>query len=239
MKRICLAGALAIVLSVSQAHDIGPLDDPVTAYREISEHNDKQCSGKSLFLPIAASVQELRHGESAVERTVLYRMDFNQVTEGWNWHPESALAGADYYRAKFLPLGSVSEAHGSYRGEDKVGESQIFTVEWRYDYFATFENHSEFFVQHTTDDDSGFSAAVDANVPLERIALAARLTLNVSCTAQSTTFWKATHARPVDFTLKKRYLNGVLESIVFYDRHTGRVLAHNHKIPERSRATSD
>jgi hypothetical protein len=239
MKKISLATALAIALSVSQAHEIGPFDDPVSAFQEISESTDRPCSRRSFFLPIAASMQELAYAKPSAKRIVVYRMDLNQVTEGWNWHPESALVGADYYRAKFLPLGSVSEERGSYQGEDKVGESQVFTVEWRYDYFATFENHNEFFVQHTADDDSGFSAAVDATVPIERIALAARITLNEPCTAQSTTFWKATHARPVDFTLKKRYLNGVLETVVFYDRHSGRVLANNYKMPENSRIVAE
>jgi len=45
------------------------------------------------------------------------------------------------------------------------------------------------------------------------------------CLSESTTFWKATHARPEDFTLKKRYLLGVLEEVVFYDRRGGEILA--------------
>ena len=33
----------------------------------------------------------------------------------------------------------------------------------------------------------------------------------------STTFWKAVHARPVDFTLRKRYLAGKLRAIIICD----------------------
>lgn len=41
---------------------------------------------------------------------------------------------------------------------------------------------------------------------------------------ESTKFWKATHAQPVDFTLKKRYLLGVLEEVDFVDRRADRVV---------------
>ncbi len=42
--------------------------------------------------------------------------------------------------------------------------------------------------------------------------------------SESTTFWKATHGRPVDFTLKKRYLVGHLDEIDFVDTASGKVL---------------
>jgi hypothetical protein len=55
------------------------------------------------------------------------------------------------------------------------------------------------------------------------MALRGRLTRH--CLSDSTTFWKATFSNPVDFTLKKRYLIGTLEEVLFYDAATRRVLA--------------
>jgi hypothetical protein len=55
------------------------------------------------------------------------------------------------------------------------------------------------------------------------MALRGRLT--EQCITDSTTFWKATFANPVDFTLKKRYLIGTLDEILFYDGATQRILA--------------
>jgi hypothetical protein len=59
--------------------------------------------------------------------------------------------------------------------------------------------------------------------------MTAEVNLREPCVSQSTTFWKATHARPVDFTLKKRYLLGDLEAVVFYDKHSGAELARVQK----------
>jgi hypothetical protein len=161
---------------------------------------------------------------------ILYRMGFNQLTEGWNWHPELALAGDDYYTFKYLPLASVEEDRGGYRAEDKIGAPQDFRVQWRTDYFFAFDNPYEFYA-HEADDDIGFVA--DVAVPAAeaarlaggdlRMALSGRLGAN--CLSDSTTFWKATSATPVDFTLKKRYLVGKLAAVWFYDAASGRVLA--------------
>jgi hypothetical protein len=56
-----------------------------------------------------------------------------------------------------------------------------------------------------------------------RMALRGRL--RADCLSESTTFWKATLSQPVDFTLKKRYLIGQLEEVIFYDQASGKVLA--------------
>jgi len=42
--------------------------------------------------------------------------------------------------------------------------------------------------------------------------------------SESTTFWKATYGKPVDFTLKKRYLMAVLDEVQFTDTRDDRVL---------------
>jgi hypothetical protein len=61
------------------------------------------------------------------------------------------------------------------------------------------------------------------------------VTLAAPCISESTTFWKAIHARPVDFTLKKRYLLGHLEAVVFFDRRTRLVLGRMAKLPPGGR----
>lgn len=160
---------------------------------------------------------------------LLYRMAFNQLTEGWNWHPENTAAGGDYYVFKYLPVGSTSEDRGSYRGEDKIGAPQDFRVHWRYDYFLAFDNPYEFYAPEG--DDTGFAAEIA--LPAEeadrlargdlRMAVRARLVAN--CLSDSTTFWKATSAKPVDFTLKKRYFVGKLDEVWFHDAKSGKTLA--------------
>ena len=54
------------------------------------------------------------------------------------------------------------------------------------------------------------------------------------CLSDSTTFWKATSATPVDFTLKKRYLIGRLAAVWFYDAASGRMLARLAAQPRRT-----
>ena len=42
--------------------------------------------------------------------------------------------------------------------------------------------------------------------------------------SESTTFWKATYGKPTDFTLKKRYMMGVVDAVEFVDSGDGRML---------------
>lgn len=56
-----------------------------------------------------------------------------------------------------------------------------------------------------------------------RIALRGHMLAD--CQSDSTTFWKAVPSQPRDFTLKKRYLTGTLDEILFYDQASQRVLA--------------
>lgn len=151
-----------------------------------------------------------------------YRMGFNQIAEGWSWQPLANPAVEDYYRFSFLPLQSVDEARGNYTGEDKIGEPQAMAVRWRYDYFLAFANLHDFYPR-APDDDAGFSA----RLPLAlagHVGMRARGRLIEPVLSESTTFWKATHARPVDFTLKKRYLVSELLEVTFVDADSGRVL---------------
>lgn len=158
-------------------------------------------------------------GELAAVR---YRMAFNQVAEGWSWRPLADPAVDDYYRYKFLPLQSVAVEHGTYEHEDKIGEPQQMKVSWRYDYFLAFENIYDFYPRGV-DDDAGFAADLPAGVA-GHLGMRAKARLSDPVLSESTTFWKATHGKPTDFTLKKRYLVGVLEEVSFVDLENGSVL---------------
>lgn len=153
---------------------------------------------------------------------VLYRMSFNQLAEGWSWQPLADPAVDDYYRFKFLPLQSVTEERGEYQHEDKIGTPQQMKVSWRYDYFLAFENLYDFYPRKV-DDDAGFSASLPASVA-GHVGLRAKAHLVEPVISESTTFWKATYGKPTDFTLKKRYLVGVLDEIDFVDTASGEVL---------------
>lgn len=161
---------------------------------------------------------------------VRYRMAFNQVAEGWSWQPLADPAVDDYYRFKFLPLQSVAVERGSYEHEDKIGVPQQMKVSWRYDYFLAFDNLYDFYPR-SVDDDAGFTA----NLPTAAVAhlgMRATARLGGPVISESTTFWKATYGKPTDFTLKKRYLVGTLESVSFVDLESGAALCT--MTPERN-----
>lgn len=158
-------------------------------------------------------------GERALVR---YRMAFNQVAEGWSWRPQADPAVDDYYRFKFLPLQSVAVERGAYEHEDKIGVPQLMKVRWRYDYFLAFENLYDFYPRRV-DDDAGFVADLPADIA-GHLGMRATARLSEPVISESTTFWKATYGQPTDFTLKKRYLIGTLETVSFVDRENGKVL---------------
>lgn len=150
-----------------------------------------------------------------------YRMAWNNIAEGWSWQPNANPETEDYYRYKFLPLQTVIETRGEYRAEDKIGEPETMQVQWRYDYFLAFDNLYDFYPR-SDDDDAGFAINL-AEAP-RQAGLFAQLCLREPVVSESTTFWKAIHARPTDFTLKKRYLIGELRGVRFVDLASGREL---------------
>ena len=152
-----------------------------------------------------------------------YRMAFNNIAEGWSWQPQADPDREDYYRAKFMPLKSVTVERGDYMFEDKIGEPQRMKVTWRYDYFLAFDNLYDFYPR-TVDDDAGFVAPLPPEAE-GRVKMLAVARLGAPYLSESTTFWKATYGKPTDFTLKKRYLVGQLEAVWFYDAADGKVLA--------------
>lgn len=162
---------------------------------------------------------------------IRYRMAYNNIAEGWSWQPLANVAVDDYYRYKFLPLQSVIESRGEYAFEDKIGETQQMKVEWRYDYFLAFENLYDFYPR-VVDDDAGFVARVPAG-KAQKVTMRATARLIEPVISESTTFWKAIHAKPTDFTLKKRYLLGKLETVSFIDGESGAVLQRLMPLPAK------
>lgn len=161
-------------------------------------------------------------------RIARYRMGFNNIAEGWSWQPEIAIAGGDYYRYKFLPLGSTLEEHGERAGWGPLGGEFKAPVRWRFDYFAAFDNAHEFYPRDD-DADGGFSVTLpeDARLPLR---MEIRLRLVRPPTSESTTYWRAISGRPVEMTLKNRYFLGRLDSVSFLDA-SGRLLARHEPSP--------
>lgn len=172
-------------------------------------------------------------GEPDGRIRLLYRMNFNQVAEGWSWQPQADPAVADYYRFKFLPLGTrVREQGAPYVQEDMPGRPREVKRVWQYDYFFAFDNPYDFFARPTVEDDAGFVAEITVSPERAkdlqqagRIGMLALGRFAEQGRAESTTFWKATDGKPVDLTLKNRYLLGKLEEVWFVDSVGGEVLA--------------
>jgi hypothetical protein len=236
--RHALLGVLfgaAFLPRLAGAENLPPLQDAAAEYaRLVAAPQATRCaSGEIVALPVALSegaALDTSFDPATGRLRILYRMSFNQLTEGWNWHPLAPAEGGDYYAFKYLPLGSMAEDRGSYHAEDKIGAPQDFSVQWRTDYFFAFDNPYDFYPR-APDDDAGFIAEIAvAPAAADRLArgdlrMALRGRLSRDCLSDSTTFWKATSAKPVDFTLKKRYLIGTLDEIWFYDAASGRIVA--------------
>lgn len=242
MMRPALASLLmAMPLAGLAADELAPpLQDPVREYAtRIAAPAAERCrAGEVVTLPVTLAQEALvdtAYDAATGRLRILYRMQFNDLTEGWNWHPDAAAAGGDYYTFKYLPTASTAEDRGSYRAEDKIGVPQEFRIRWRYDYFFVFDNPYDFYARDAGDD-AGF--VVDVAMPeaeARRLAggdlrMGLRGRLAPDCLSDSTTFWKSTFATPVDFTLKKRYLVGKLVEVYFYDAISGKLLA---RLPAR------
>jgi len=170
--------------------------------------------------PVAVDVDLEGSAEFSLEGGQLrYGMLFNDVAEGWSWRPQSDPGREDYYRWKFLPLQHRVEPGATYVQEEMVGEPQETRVERVYDYFLAFDNPYRFYPRGG----EGFSVPLEGgHGPVRLVALAR---LGDPAVSESTTFWKAVHGRPVDLTLKKRYLVGKLEALLVCDARDGKLLA--------------
>jgi hypothetical protein len=233
-----MSRASAIVLftwplaAIAAGGDLPVQQDAVSAYQRRAERIPATCaSGERVALAVAADPPvEAAYDATTGRLRLRYRMFFNDLTEGWNWHPLEAAAGGDYYAFKFLPLASRVEEGGSYPVENGMGQPNSYDVRWRTDYFFAFDNPYDFYARGSGDD-AGFAAEIDVPAAeAERLMrgglrMALRGRLHADCLADSTTFWKATVAAPVDFTLKKRYLIGRLEQVWFMDAASDKILA--------------
>lgn len=222
------AGLLAVApLVCAAADDLLPLQNPLAehARRAAAPAATRCAAGEELMLPVETGTDApliMNYDAGRKRLRIVYRMLFNDLTEGWNWHPRQAAAGGDYYVFKFLPLGSTSE--------DRSDPQHDLRAQWRYDYFFAFDNPYDFYPR-PVDDDAGFAA--EAELPAadaERLMrgdlrMAVRGRLYADCLSESTTYWNSIPSHPVTFTLKKRYLIGRLEDVWFYDAATGWVLA--------------
>lgn len=150
-----------------------------------------------------------------------YGMAFNDVAEGWSWQPQARPEAEDYYRWKFLPLQSFSEEGAAYVQEEKIGVPQRTRVERRHDHFLAFDNPQAFYGREAPE----FVVRLPAAAAGEAVRLVALARLAAPAHAESSTYWKATHAQPVDFMLKKYYLVGQLEALVVCAAQGDRELA--------------
>lgn len=223
-----LPGALALAVLAVQAAEETPRDGKSEYLARAAEQRCVAGETVLLAVPLPNDLQ-IDYDAASGHLRVFYPMQFNDLTEGWNWHPEEVAAGRDYYTFKYLPLGSTTESRGSGRLTGLDGKPIEYPVEWRFDYFLAFDNPYEFYPR-----DAGEQAGFAAEIALPaaaaqrlaagdlRMAVSARLA--EKCLSDSTTFWKATISKPVDFTLKKRYLIGKLAEVRFYDAATGQTL---------------
>lgn len=234
LAALLLAASCVFNAAPAQAQDAIGLAGVEARYQALGQGGAGEASRQPLLLEVdlgASPGYSLTYDSAAGMLEVRYAMAFNQLTEGWSWQPGANPEVEDYYRFKFLPLGSRPETRGEYQGEDKIGEPEKMRVEWRYDYFLAFDNLYDFYPR-VVDDEAGFVARVAASPEQAaqwqapgRLRLLALAHLTSPYVAESTTFWKADHAQPRDFTLKKRYLVGVLDEIRFQDAGSGAVLA--------------
>ncbi len=212
-------------------------DDIKKWYGEISASAPVDASVKNEVFAFAVDLDagpnfSQEYDDASGKLELRYNMVFNQIAEGWSWDELANPDQRDYYRFKFLPLGFET---ASRRAPEVVELYPGKTVEvknrWRYEYFLAFDNLYDFYARRV-DDDAGFSAAVvmkaeDARqrVDGKTIRALALCRLKPPYHAESNTFWKATFAEPVDYTLRKRYLVGELLEVWFYDSASGKVLA--------------
>lgn len=225
------------------ADDVLPaLRDPVAEYERRAAAATPCIAGEAVTVPVAAEPPvEVRYDAATGRLHLHYGMFFNDLTEGWNWHPEEAAAGRDYYLFKFLPLASRVEESSAPRHSAvvtrqpsgpgvgaKPGAADPARI--RTDYFFAFDNPYDFYSREAGDAmgfDAELTLAADEarEVVTHGVRLALRGRLAADCLARSTTFWRANANSPVDETLFKRYLVGRLSDVWFFDAADARVLA--------------
>lgn len=202
-------------------------EDAVTAYRTLAAMPASDLpgmQGREITVRIDDPASDRWDSETLAsgKQRLIYRMGRNDVTEGWNWHPEADHSLEDYYRYKYFPLGEREGEVAPARTEGLPGQNFEVKVVRRDAYYFAFDNPYEFYSRN--DADGGFAAEVAATAPVGKFVLLARGRLAAPWRAESTTYWRAIPAKPVDLTLKNRYLMGRLETFWFCGED-GRILA--------------
>lgn len=200
-------------------------DDIVTSYRRLAElpaaklsaldaqtftvRIDDPTDDRWVVEHIAADP----HSPSRPRIRLTYRMGRNDVTEGWNWHPEADPARDDYYRYKYLPLGERESeiAPSRIEADPAVGSFPVKFLR-RDAYYFAFDNPYAFYARNN--EDGGFSVEITGTAA-EPFHLVARGRYAAPQRAESTTYWRAIPAQPVYLTLKNRYFMGKLETLWF------------------------
>ncbi len=217
MRTVPLACLAALCLGANAHADSAP-----DLYAQFAAHPAQRC----LEIDI-----DLSHGEAPTFAAgqLHYPMRDKSIAEGWSW-PEEKTDDSDYYLYKYLPLATETEDRRTYEAEDKVGEPQTMTERWRYDYFFAFNNMKAFTT--TADDEAALLFSLPAGIDPAGVGLRAEVCLTEPVTRESTTFWKATYGKPVDLTLKKRYLIGTLRALHVIAPDDGRKIASLHARPD-------
>jgi hypothetical protein len=195
--------------------------DVVEAYRKLAEMPQAALAGLA-GTTFTVRVDDPSEDRWEIERNekggrdrvrLHYRMGRNDVTEGWNWHPEADREREDYYRYKYLPLGErETETEPSHIEHDAAyGDFQVWHRR-RDAYYFAFDNPYDFYARNDADD--GFSVEAAAS-GVARFQLVARGRYTVPFRAESSTYWRAVPAQPVDLWLKNRYFMGRLETLWF------------------------
>jgi hypothetical protein len=201
--------------------------DIVASYRQLAEWSATNLNALD-GQPFTVRVDEPMADRWTVEPLAAgrmrftYRMGRNDVTEGWNWHPEADREREDYYRYKYLPLGQRETETAPPRTEPDPAYGDFRVTYRRRDaYYFAFDNPYDFYARNDADD--GFAVEVAAG-EVKQFHLVARGRYTAPHRAESNTYWRAIPAQPVDLWLKNRYFMGKLETLWFCT-DDGRVLA--------------
>lgn len=222
------AGAAAADFPAGSACAVLAAVDPVVAYQQLAALPAAEL-GSLAARTVTVRVDDPTEDRWEVEALpdgrarLMYRMGRNDVTEGWNWHPEADKATADYYLYKYLPLGqrATEVKPPQIESDPAVGGFQVRYFR-RDAYYLAFDNPYEFYARN--DEDFGFAAEVAAAPADGKFQLLARGHFAKPWRAESSTYWRAIPAQPTDLWLKNRYFMGRLETLWFCSED-GRVLA--------------
>ena len=192
--------------------------DFVADYRRLAEMPATALAGlagQGFTLRIDDPAEDRRDIERQADGRIrlVYRMGRNDVTEGWNWHPEADPQREDYYRYKYLPLGQreTETAPPRVEPDPAYGDFRV-TYRRRDAYYFAFDNPYDFYPRNEAD--GGFAVMLSGSAP-ERFHLVVRGRFAVPWRAESSTYWRAIPAQPVDLWMKNRYFMGRLETLWF------------------------